>query len=231
MDRRWVGALEPDPVPLVPVLVELLAEPAALSAAATALGEIGPGDGSCTGRRTLQARITSDSLTQKEQASRSTGLLLSCLLLVACESPPATRDRPASHERTPPLTDARGTESPRPRPALNVDRWVGSQFVEGMHISIDCENEALERVMVEIASRAGKEFYFSDPEALRESVSVTLKDIPWNEAAQVVGRMARKTVYTYPEGIFLDWACTSYPDQPSWSEVRRFAHPGLARGR
>ena len=100
-----------------------------------------------------------------------------------------------------------------------------------MHISIDCENEALERVMVEIASRAGKEFYFSDPEALRESVSVTLKDIPWNEAAQVVGRMARKTVYTYPEGIFLDWACTSYPDQPSWSEVRRFAHPGLARGR
>ncbi len=100
-----------------------------------------------------------------------------------------------------------------------------------MHISIDFDDADLEQVMIEIANRAGKEFYYSDPEALDETVTVTLKDIAWNEAAQVVGRMAMKTVYTYPEGIFLDWACTSYPDRPSWKEVTRFAHPGLVRGR
>jgi hypothetical protein len=157
-------------------------------------------------------------------------LLVASLLLVACASPPPQGEAPPAPAPSRP-TATNEARSHHSRPAADVDRWVGDRFVEGKRISIDFENADLDRVMVEIANRAGKEFYYSDPDALDESVTVALKDVPWNEAAEVVGLMARKTVYTYPEGIFLDWACSSYPDRPSWNDVRRLARPGLVRGR
>lgn len=71
-----------------------------------------------------------------------------------------------------------------------------------------------------LGRKAGLTIYVAEASFLDERLSVSLRDIPCDEALAVICRMMCKTDYRYPGGVFIDYACTS--GDPGWRAVQQF---------
>lgn len=99
--------------------------------------------------------------------SRALGLLLAApLVLCGCESPQVEQ-----------------TEEP------SFDVYLDSASRAGMRIDVEFEDLDLRVAMQRISDRVGSKIRV-DPD-VQETVTVSLRDVPWREAVDVIARMSR----------------------------------------
>ncbi|MFP5355882.1 MAG: hypothetical protein ACLGIK_12160 [Gemmatimonadota bacterium] len=79
-----------------------------------------------------------------------------------------------------------------------------------MTIDVDVTNARFGDVLRNVSRAAGVLVVVASPDILEERVTVSLREIPWNEAVAVICRMVIKTAYVYPHGAFIDWGCSDF---------------------
>ncbi len=122
------------------------------------------------------------------------------LCLTGCASPAPEPAEPAPQEQTTAepkeLTpDADSDAAPTPR------RLVADPRQQTMRINIDVEGVDLADVMEQIGRQVGVKILV-DPN-LKETVTVSLREIPWREAVEVIAKMTRTEVLDQPGGALL----------------------------
>lgn len=84
----------------------------------------------------------------------------------------------------------------------SVDQYLSAERrVQSMRINVDVEGVDLADVMEQIGRQVGRNILV-DPN-VQETVRVSLRDIPWREAVDVIARMTRCEVEERPGGILL----------------------------
>jgi len=83
-----------------------------------------------------------------------------------------------------------------------VDQYLGTERArQSMRINVDVEDVDLADVMEQIGRQVGRNILV-DPN-VRETVRVSLRDIAWREAVDVIAKMTRCEVEERPGGILL----------------------------